>query len=49
MKLLKLLVNFTVGTLVSVLGNKLFGFWGMLLGLIAGFIAAWWVERQMGL
>jgi hypothetical protein len=43
MKLLKLLINFVVATLASVLGENLFGPWGMLLGFIAGGVAAWWV------
>ena len=47
MKLLKLLVNFIVATLASVLGNRLFGTWGMVVGFIAGGVAAWWVVRRM--
>ncbi len=47
MKLLKALINLIVATVVGALGNQLFGAWGMLLGFIAGGIAAWWVARQM--
>jgi hypothetical protein len=47
MKLLKFLINFVVATLASVLGEKLFGAWGMLLGFIAGGIAAWWVVARV--
>lgn len=47
MRLLKALVNLVVATLVGVLGNNLFGAWGMLLGFIAGGLAAWWVARRV--
>ena len=47
MTLLKTLVNLVVGTLVGALGDKLFGAWGMLLGFIAGGLAAWWVARRV--
>ncbi len=47
MKLLKTLVNLVVATVVSALGSKLFGAWGMLLGFVAGGLAAWWVARRM--
>ena len=47
MRLLKTLVNLVVATLVGVLGNNLFGAWGMLLGFIAGGLAAWWVARRV--
>ena len=47
MKLLKGLINFTVGTLAGVLGNWLFGPFGAILGFIAGGLAAWWVVRKM--
>ncbi len=47
MKLLKALINLIVATVVGALGNQLFGAWGMLLGFIAGGIAAWWVARRM--
>ncbi len=47
MKLLKTLVNLIVATLVSALGSKLFGAWGMILGFVAGGLAAWWVARRV--
>jgi len=47
MRLLKTLVNLVVATLVGVLGNNRFGAWGMLLGFIAGGLAAWWVARRV--
>jgi len=47
MKLLKTLVNLVVATVVSALGSKLFGAWGMILGFIAGGLAAWWVARRV--
>ncbi len=47
MTLLKTLVNLVVATLVGALGDKLFGVWGMLLGFIAGGLAAWWVARRV--
>ncbi len=47
MKLLKLLVNLIVATLVGALGDKLLGAWGMLLGFLAGGIAGWWVVRRL--
>ena len=47
MKLLKTLVNLVVATVVSALGSKLFGAWGMILGLVAGGLAAWWVARRV--
>lgn len=47
MKLLKFLVNLVVATLVSALGSKLLGAWGMVLGFIVGGVAAWWVARRM--
>jgi len=45
--LLKTLVNLVVATLVGALADKLFGVWGMLLGFIAGGLAAWWVARRV--
>lgn len=49
MKLLKVLVSFIVGTIVGVLGDKLIGPFGGVLGFIAGGVAAWWVaQRVMG-
>ena len=47
MKLLTTLVNLVVATVVSALGSKLFGAWGMLLGFVAGGLAAWWVARRV--
>ena len=47
MKLLKVLVNLVVATIVAALGDRLLGAWGMLLGFIAGGIAAWWVARRV--
>ena len=47
MKLLKMLVNLVVATLVSAGGDKLFGPWGMILGFIAGGLAGWWVARRV--
>jgi hypothetical protein len=49
MKLLKGLVNLIVATLVSALGDKLIGPWGMLLGFVAGGIAGWWVVQKFDL
>ena len=47
MKLLKALVSFVVGTLVSVLGDQLFGAFGMILGFVVGGVAGWWVVRRI--
>ena len=47
MNLLKTLVNLVVATVVSALGSKLFGAWGMILGFVAGGLAAWWVARRV--
>ena len=47
MKLLKTLINLIVATLVGAAGEKVFGAWGLMLGLIAGGLAAWWVARRM--
>ena len=47
MRLLKTLVNLVVATIVGALGNQLFGAWGMLLGFIAGGLAAWWVAKRV--
>jgi hypothetical protein len=46
-RLLKTLVNLIVATLVGALGNKVFGAWGLVLGFIAGGVAAWWVARRL--
>jgi hypothetical protein len=46
-KLLKVLVSFIVGTIVGVLGDKLIGPFGGVLGFIAGGVAAWWVARRV--
>lgn len=47
MKLLKTLVNLIVATLVGALGDKVFGAWGLVLGFIAGGVAAWWVAQRV--
>ncbi|HYL20672.1 MAG TPA: hypothetical protein VEU74_02835 [Gemmatimonadales bacterium] len=47
MRLLKTLVNLIVATLVGALGDKVFGAWGLVLGFIAGGVAAWWVARRV--
>ena len=49
MKLLKFLVNLVVATLVGAAGEKVLGAWGMVLGFIAGGVAAWWVARRIEL
>jgi hypothetical protein len=46
-KLLKTLVNLIVATLVGALGDKVFGAWGLVLGFIAGGVAAWWVAQRV--
>jgi uncharacterized membrane protein YeaQ/YmgE (transglycosylase-associated protein family) len=46
-KLLKVLVSFIVGTIVGVLGDKLIGPFGGVLGFIAGGVAAWWVAQRV--
>jgi hypothetical protein len=43
MKLLKMLINLIVATLVGVAAERVLGAWGMLVGFIAGGVAAWWV------
>ena len=47
MKLLKTLVSFVVGTIVGVVGNKILGPFGAVLGFVAGGVAAWWVARRV--
>jgi hypothetical protein len=47
MRLLKTLVGFVVATLVGVLGNKLLGPFGLVVGFIAGGLAAWWVAKRL--
>lgn len=47
MKLLKVLVNIVVATLVGALGDRLLGPWGLIVGFIAGGLAAWWVARRV--
>lgn len=47
MTLLKTLVSFVVATLVGVLGSQLFGAFGMVIGFVAGGVAAWWVARRI--
>ena len=49
MKLLKALINLIVATLIGAAGDKVLGAWGMVLGFIAGGVAAWlvlWLLRQ---
>jgi uncharacterized membrane protein YeaQ/YmgE (transglycosylase-associated protein family) len=46
-RLLKTLVSFVVGTIAGVLGNKVFGPFGAVLGFIAGGVAAWWAARKV--
>jgi hypothetical protein len=46
-RLLKALVSFIVGTIVGVLGDKLIGPFGAVLGFIAGGVAAWWVAQRV--
>lgn len=47
MRLLKALVSFVVATLVGALGNQLFGAFGLVVGFVAGGVAAWWVARRI--
>jgi len=47
MRLLKTLVNLTVATLVGALGNKMLGAWGLVVGVVLGGLAAWWVGRRV--
>ena len=47
MKLLKALISFIVGTIAGAVGSKLFGFFGAVLGFVAGGVAAWWVARRV--
>jgi hypothetical protein len=47
MRLLKTLVSFVVATIAGVLGNKLFGAFGLVLGFVAGGVAAWWVAQKI--
>ncbi|HEV8510884.1 MAG TPA: hypothetical protein VGQ48_10590 [Gemmatimonadales bacterium] len=49
MRLLKTLVSFIVGTIAGVLGSKLLGPFGGILGFIAGGVAAWWVVQKIGI
>jgi len=46
-KLLKILVSFIVGTIVGVLGDRLIGPFGGVLGFIAGGVTAWWVAQRV--
>jgi hypothetical protein len=48
MRLLKTLVSFVVATLVGMLGNQVLGPFGLVVGFIAGGVAAWWVVRRLG-
>ena len=47
MRLLKSLVSFIVATLVGVLGNQLFGAFGLVVGFVLGGVAGWWVARRV--
>ena len=47
MKLLKFLVNLVVATLIGAAASKVLGAWGMILGFVAGGLAAWWVARRL--
>ena len=47
MRLLKALINLVVATLVGALEDTLLGAWGMVLGFIAGGLAAWCVARRV--
>jgi hypothetical protein len=47
-RLLKTLVAFVVATLVGALGDRLLGPFGLVVGFIAGGVAAWWVVRRLG-
>jgi len=47
MRLLKTLVNLVVATLVGVGATKLIGPWGMMIGFIAGGLAAWWLAQRL--
>jgi hypothetical protein len=47
MRLLKLLVNFVVATVVGALGNAVLGPWGLVVGFVAGGWAGWWVARRL--
>jgi hypothetical protein len=47
MRLLKLLVNFVVATVVGAAGNALVGPWGLIVGFAAGGCAGWWVARRL--
>jgi hypothetical protein len=46
-RLLKTLVAFVVATLVGVLGNTVLGPFGLVVGFIAGGLAAWWVAKRL--
>lgn len=47
MKMLKGLVSFIAGTILGVVGQNLFGLWGMFLGSIAGMVVGWWAAKRM--
>ena len=47
MRFLKTLVAFVVATLVGALGDKLLGPFGLVVGFIAGGLAAWWVAKRL--
>jgi hypothetical protein len=46
-KLVKMLVNLVVATLVGTGGEKLFGPWGMILGFIAGGAVSFSLQRSL--
>ena len=46
MKLLKMLINLIVATLVGAAAERVLGAWGMVLGFIAGGLVAWWVVER---
>jgi len=46
-KLLKILIDLIVATLVGAAAQHLLGVWGLLVGFIAGGVAAWWVVERV--
>ena len=45
--MLKGMITFIAATILSAIGYKLFGLWGMLLGSIGGSIVGWWAARRL--
>ena len=45
--MLKQMVSFIAATLLAYLGQKLFGWGGMFVGSIAGYIVGWYVARRI--